>query len=293
MSTQTGHEKHTPEQRRAQAEALHATLIDQVQQLADSDRWQQFLSFARSFHTYSLNNLLLILTQKPDATMVAGYRQWQTKGRQVRTGETGIKIFGYSQKKTTSTDEDTTNETKERVVRYFPVLSVFDISQTDPLDGTTPTPENPVQRLTGGSDHNLLEPLTSHLGATGWTLTREPLAQANGYTDPGRRTVVLGNELTPEQEGKTLLHETAHIHLHHIDDLNQYREHRGRMEVEAESVAYVVAGLAGLDTSSYSIGYITGWAGEDLDLIRETAARVLRVAHTIAEIASPGDDEKP
>ena len=67
------------------------------------------------------------------------------------------------------------------------------------------------------------------------------------------------------------------------DDLEEYRQHRGRMEVEAESVAYIVAGLAGFDTSAYSIGYITGWADEDVQLIRTTASRVLEAAHAITE----------
>jgi hypothetical protein len=54
------------------------------------------------------------------------------------------------------------------------------------------------------------------------------------------------------------------------------------MEVEAESVAYVVAGLAGFDTSAYSIGYINGWANQDIELMRSTATRVLKAAQTIA-----------
>ena len=45
-----------------------------------------------------LSNQLLILAQRPDATTVAGYRAWQSLGRQVRRGATGIGIFGYSTK---------------------------------------------------------------------------------------------------------------------------------------------------------------------------------------------------
>jgi hypothetical protein len=59
------------------------------------------------------------------------------------------------------------------------------------------------------------------------------------------------------------------------------------MEVEAESVAYIVAGLSGLDTSAYSIGYITGWANENLNLIRETATHVLEAAQELASITHP------
>ncbi|WP_431278336.1 hypothetical protein [Leifsonia poae] len=67
------------EERQAEAEALHASIVEQVEQRADSGQWRAFLEFARSFHNYSLNNLLLILAQDSTATMVAGFRQWQAK----------------------------------------------------------------------------------------------------------------------------------------------------------------------------------------------------------------------
>ncbi|MFF9563917.1 ArdC-like ssDNA-binding domain-containing protein [Leifsonia sp. NPDC014704] len=272
----------TQEQRKAQAEALHASIVDQVQQLADSGQWRRFLDFARSFHTYSLNNLLLILAQHPDATLVAGFRQWQDKGRHVRKGERSIKIFGYSTKTITRREVGSDTDPEERIAHYFPVLSVFDISQTDPVDGTT-VPENPIHRLTGNHDHGVISPITAHLNATGWTVKRASLTHANGYTNPEQHTVALHLDLTPEQAAKTLIHESAHIELGHLDDLDEYRHHRGRMEVEAESVAYIVAGLAGFDTSAYSVGYIAGWANQDVELIRDTASRVLKAARAIAD----------
>jgi len=274
--------RRTAEQRKAQAEALHASIIDQVHQLTESGHWRSFLDFARSFHSYSLNNLLLILAQCPEATTVAGFRQWQAKGRQVRKGETSIKIFGYSSKRTASTDDESDSDPKERTAHYFPVLSVFDISQTDPIDGTT-LPENPIRQLTGKGDHGITRPLTAQLEALGWAVARAPLTHANGHTDPAQHRITLRLDLAPEQAAKTLIHETAHIQLSHVDDLDEYRHHRGRMEVEAESVAYVVAGLAGFDTSAYSIRYIAGWADEDVQLIRTTASRVLEAAHAITE----------
>ncbi|GAB3584535.1 hypothetical protein GCM10027406_31100 [Leifsonia lichenia] len=270
------------EDRQAAAEALHASIVEQVQQLADSGQWRAFLEFARSFHNYSLNNLLLILAQNPDATMVAGFRQWQAKGRQVRKGEKSIKIFGYREKTTeTATDANEPTEDEGRVTRYFPTLSVFDITQTDPIDGADPLPRDPTQRLIGEHDHGIITPLTNHLESRGWRISREPLAHDSGYTDPETLHVILAESISAEQAAKTLIHETAHIELHHIDSVEEYRQHRGRMEVEAESVAYVVAGLCGFDTSAYSIGYITGWSDEDVTVIRDSAARVLAAAHTI------------
>ncbi|WP_295122444.1 ArdC-like ssDNA-binding domain-containing protein [uncultured Leifsonia sp.] len=278
--------RRTPEERKAQAEALHASIADQVQQLTDSDQWRKFLDFTRSFHTYSLNNLLLILSQRPDASAVAGFRQWQAKGRQVRRGEKAIKIFGYSTKKITEEDPETGDEVEKRLTR-FPVLSVFDIDQTDPIDGAEIL--NPVAQLTGTDDHGVLVPLTAHLEAIGWTVTTEHLNGPNGYADPERNTVVLHDELAPEQAAKTLIHEAAHITLGHVDDADEYRAHRGRMETEAESVAYVVAGMLGFDTSAYSIGYIAGWADGNADVVRATAARVLAAAHTIADVFTPDE----
>ena len=44
-------------------------------------------------HAYSVNNVLLIVHQRPDATRVAWYKAWQGLGRQVRKGATGIRIL--------------------------------------------------------------------------------------------------------------------------------------------------------------------------------------------------------
>ena len=270
--------------RQAEAEALHASIEEQVQQLTDSGQWRAFLEFARSFHNYSLNNLLLILAQKPEATMVAGFRQWQTKGRQVRKGEKSIKIFGYREKTTETATDDDTSADERRVIRYFPSLPVFDIAQTDPIEGANPLPRDPTQRLVGDDDHGVITPLTAHLESRGWKVIREPLTHACGYADPEALRVILAEGISIEQSAKTLIHETAHIELHHIDSVDEYRQHRDRMEVEAESVAYVVAGLCGFDTSAYSIGYIAGWSDEDVTVIRDSASRVLAAVRSIAGI---------
>jgi hypothetical protein len=84
-----------------------------------------------------------------------------------------------------------------------------------------------------------------------------------------------------------MIHETAHIVLGHTEDTTEYVQHRGLLETEAESVAYIVAGIRGFDTSAYSIGYIAGWSNGNTDLIKSTATRVLQAAHTIADILTP------
>lgn len=276
----------TAEQRRAEADELHVTIAAEVEALRDSDAWQRFLAFAQAFHAYSLNNVLLILSQRPTATRVAGFRKWQELGRQVRKGERSIKIFGYAERK--ATDDEVTEHTKrnakgEPVIPYFPMLSVFDIAQTDATEDWTEP--DIAQRLTGADEVGIYAAAADYLTAVGWTVEREHIpGETNGYTTmDGSRRVVIDAELSDAQAAKTILHEAAHALLHEADERGEYVAHRGLKECEAESVAYIVAGILGLDTSAYSVGYVAGWVDGDAEVIRSTAANVLRAAHKIAD----------
>lgn len=294
----------SPEERAAEAEALHDTLTAQIEALTDSEAWARFLAFAASFHAYSLKNLLLILAQRPDATQVAGFRQWQAKGRQVRKGERAIKIRGYSTKKTTEEDPATGDEV-ERTLARFPILSVFDITQTDPIQdvengqgsGGVVQVEHPARRLDGDDVGGIYDAMLAHLTGQGWTVEREAIAgETNGYTTTdGSKRIVVDVDLAPAQAAKTLLHEAAHATLHENVTAAEYVEHRGLVETEAESVAYVLAAMSGLDTSAYSVGYIATWTGGDLDVVRDTAANVLRAVHALATALEPTDeaDDQP
>ncbi len=96
----------------------------------------------------------------------------------------------------------------------------------------------------------------------GWTVTREHIAgETNGRTSlDGSRRIIVDDKISDAQAAKTMIHEAAHALMHANGDIDPPAElHRGRAEVEAESVAYVLAGLLGLDTTDYSIGYIAGW----------------------------------
>lgn len=182
-------------ERRTEAERLHTLLIDQVEQLANSEQWARFLRMAASFHQYSFNNLMLILAQNPNATQVAGYRHWQTLGGQVRKGERGIRIYATATRthhtNTNTKDGNQPDRNREadegedacRAVRYYPVVSVFDISQTKPLEGMT-IPD-PARQLVGNDDHGITHPLMTYLTKQGWTITTEPLAGSqNGTPTP-------------------------------------------------------------------------------------------------------------
>lgn len=261
------------DERRAEADTLHESIGSQLEELTSTAGWARFLAFATGFHSYSLSNVLLILSQRPDASRVAGFRQWQERGRQVRKGERSIKIFGFATKRT----EDENGEDERRP--YFPILSVFDVSQTDAIDGEE-IPEL-APRLIGGDDAGIYDATAEWLTTQGWTIEHAQTGEANGFTQHGTQTITIHDELQPAQAAATMLHEAAHalMHAKHED----YHEHRGIYETEAESVAYIVAGVLGLDTSSKSIGYIAGWTQGDVDTVKATATRVLATARTILD----------
>lgn len=290
----------SPEQRRAEMEALHDQLAEAVEELRSSERWAAYLRFCTSFHRYSFANVMLIWWQCPEASAVAGYRAWQAKGRQVRKGERGLRIIGTGTVRVSDDDAEEEGEKTEDGRRrvFFPV-SVFDISQTELAEGAEDV-STVAHELTGADDAGILARVVAHLTATGVPVAfGSTRAGVNGYTSPADAEtgepvrVVINDQLDPAQQAKTALHEAAHIALGHIDDdPAEYVAHRGRYEVEAESVAYVLAGILGLDSSAYSVGYVAGWAERaESDVIKDTAARVLKAAHTLAEALAPTEAE--
>lgn len=272
----TAHHRKTPEQRQADRAALLATLGEKVATLSSSDEWVAYLRYIAALRRYSFNNLMLIAAQCPHATHVAGFRTWQQLGRQVRTGEKAIKILGYSTKKITKTDPDTGEDTEDRIIR-FPILSVFDISQTDGEPVPTDTYTLPV----GDGPAGMLDRLTGWLQSEGWTVCAEALAgSVEGYTDHARHLIATKTGLAPAAQFVVLLHETAHALLHTTG--TDYAAHRGLCETEAESTAYVLANLLGINVDASSISYIAGWSAAQPAVLTATASNVLQAVNTIA-----------
>jgi hypothetical protein len=88
--------------------------------------------------------------------------------------------------------------------------------------------------------------------------------------------VTVRDNVDDVQAVKTLTHELAHVLLEHADAYAL--GHRGRAEVEAESVAYIVCSALGLPTGGYSIPYVATWSSGDVGKVRETATRVVEAA---------------
>lgn len=257
-------------------------LHDGVSLLTTSDGWLRFLTTAARFHHYSFWNTLAILCQRPDASHVAGYRMWQRLGRQVRRGEHGIRILAPCTYRVR--DEDTEGDPRH-VVRGWRVVNVFDLAQTD----GDPLPEPPVRILHGEAPAGLLHQLRCLIHAEGYGFAHGPLpagtpSDALGVTDHGARHVTVRDDLPGAQQAKTAAHELAHVRLHPGRGTD-----RTTAEIEAESVAYVVCGAAGLATDAYSFGYLATWASGDTDTIRATGERVITCARAVLEGLGVGD----
>jgi len=294
-STRAGYDREQAEAaRQATLETMHAQLAERVGSLDSVQAWGSWLRFANSFHRYSFNNTLLIWAQKPDATMVAGYRAWQARGRQVRRGETSIKVYGPVTTREPKTDpnghplrdSDGKPVHEVRIVGVKPV-SVFDVSQTEgePL----PTPPQ-ASLLTGQAPDGLWDALQSFVEAQGYRVTRGDCGDANGVTVYDTREVRVREDVDDAQAVKTLAHEIGHVLLHHPEQRERF-SCRGVVEVEAESVAYMVTAAHGLDASQYTFNYVAGWAhnaatpgGPSVEeIVKATGARVIGATDRILQ----------
>lgn len=283
-------ERQAREEARAQQVAqLHQQLTAGVLELVSGESWQAMLTAAARFHAYSWRNCLLILAQMPTATRVAGYRTWQSLGRQVRKGEHGIAVLAPVTYRTNNQEENTAEHDGEaatvedsagRQIRGWKIEHVFDISQTD----GEPLPHIKASPVDGEAPQGLWDALAAEVAAAAFVLLREATPgrpNANGSMTRGEMTVRVRDDLAPAQACKTLAHELAHVELGH--GTASCTDTRSQAEVEAESVAYIVASYAGLDTSGYSFPYIGHWApaGKQADVLADTAERVIATARRI------------
>ena len=165
------------------ADELHQQLLDKVTQLRTSEEWLQAMTAAARFHDYSFGNWLLLWSQAEQratkVTRPAGYRTWQSMGRQVRRGERGYQILAPITRRITR--DETTDEERERVVCGFRIVHVFDIRQTE----GEPLPDVGPRRLTGDGDARILDAGIGMIEDEGYRYGLDRLRGPNGLTRPG------------------------------------------------------------------------------------------------------------
>ena len=224
---------------------LSEMVTKEIQQLAKatdkarrSEKMQKYLNFCARFHNYSTRNIWLIMSRKPDATIVAGFWKWKSMGRYVKKGEKGIPIFAPMIKKVEVEGED---ENQEKLVG-FKVVYVFDVSQTE----GDPLPEQPEWK-SQHKDEELSQRLIQFAESQGIEVLEECLDGDSQGESHGGKIIV-----DPEAGTSTIIHELAHELMHYEPHTPSNKK---VLEMEAESVAYVVGkhlGLKDLECPNYN-----------------------------------------
>ncbi|HFI0446102.1 PBECR4 domain-containing protein [Streptococcus suis] len=257
---------------------LNRHLKDGIKEYLDSDKYKDYLTKMSQLNNYSSRNLRLILTQQPTASQVASFKQWkETFGRHVKKGEKALRIFvpiTYI-KKDENNQPILDKDGKPEIGTTFRLkAAVFDVSQTDGKE--MPKAVSDVKdQLTDQDYGNLYRTLMTIAKNNHVSVRFEELEESRkGYYDTANHQIVLNKVgMNKSQLIKTFLHETAHSELHHKDHPQKDQLTRSTAELQAESVAYVVASYYGLDTSNYSFGYLASWS-QDKDTLRDLEAQL-------------------
>lgn len=303
--------------REAKLEALHQQLTDSVGALVTGEDWKRALEFATNFRSRSFNNTRLIYVQHyaafqegrvpdPTPTFVAGFKQWLSLDRAVMRGQAGYAILAPVTARFASTDPANPaawrrlgrgekpglgEAVRSRMVGLRPA-HVWDLSQTqgEPI----PEPHRPVL-LQGQAPDGLWDGLADQITAHGFGLrlvsNAAAIGGANGLTDYMTREVSVRMDMDDAAQVKTLAHELGHVLLHGPEQADLTPDaamHRGIAEVEAESLALMVAAAHGLATDDYTIPYVASWASSvpgktAVEVVHSTAERVRGAAVAILD----------
>jgi hypothetical protein len=239
----------------------------------------------------------------PWPSYVAGFKTWQALGRTVDKGQTGYQILApnaHLLRRARSSDGtirplgkgDTAEhgevEETRRAVRGWRIEHVFAAEQTSGKE--LPAPPAPVL-LEGAAPAGLWDSIVAQITGRGYTIrlagSAAELDGANGRTTFTTRSVEVRADMDEAARVKTAIHELGHVILHQPDTLTaaftgRPLPRRDQLEVEAESVAFIVADTHGLPTDGYTFPYVASWAGADgAAAVRRAATRVAAAAKEI------------
>ena len=249
--------------------ALAEHLKEGMKNYLDSEQFKSFLDTMSKFHNYSLNNIHLLKMQNPNVSQVASFNKWKTDfDRTVKKGSKALKIWVPYQVKTkisanqnelSFSPSENEMEEKEVTVTRFKLGNVFDVSQTEGKE----LPKA-INELTGDvKDYEDLYRAAKAVSMDNQVpISFEEIKResTNGYYSPDENRIVISKGLKgQEQILKTIFHEMAHADLHRGSNAQYGDDQYRKQELQAESVAYVVANHFGFDTSSYSFGYLAIW----------------------------------
>ncbi|MCM3405520.1 ArdC-like ssDNA-binding domain-containing protein [Cytobacillus oceanisediminis] len=278
-------------------EDVNETLEKSLSDIFSNDRFKDLLNVMANMKHYSLNNTILIVAQRPSATMVMGYKDWQKLGRYVQKGEKGISILAPSKRKIDmekinpatmkpylDNEGKPITEKKDIITGFFNV-KVFDVEQTDGKE--IPRVRDFISRNMQDDDYisKLYQDYKTFLVETKEKDIQEAPTDkgVGGYFRRSTNEIVISSteNSNDTEKFRVLIHEYAHALLHNKDSEMKDLP-RGHKEAQAESVAYVVSKYYGLDSEDVSIGYIATWS-QDIKLAKQALDEIQSVANSIID----------
>lgn len=256
-----------------------------VTEMFTSEEYKRYLSTMAKFYSYSINNCIMIAIQKPEASYVAGYSDWNRKfERRVKAGEKGIRIFApivYKVKPETAendTKDTGENEDTEKKIAAFKPAYVYDISQTEGKE----LPEICHELKADVKDFEKIKTAIEDTADCPISFKNIGGSRTKGYYSLTENKIVIRDKMPEMQTIKTMIHELAHSMLH-CDTEKAKSFTMNEKEVQAESIAYVVSSFLNLDTSDYSFGYVTAWSKdkelkelkENAKIIKDTSKKII------------------
>ena len=284
-------EQHQKQTKDEKIKELTEKLEEGIKSVFASSKYREYLTVMSKFHSYSFNNSILILMQKPDARYVAGYRTWESLNRHVKKGEKGITILAPNPhrmtKEVTVINPETgqpkldaegkqMKEQKQIIYASFRPITIFDVSQTEGEPLSELVTELKKKALNYPLLMNIIKSTSPvPIRFESW----EGLAK--GYYNRTSDEIVIKDGMSESQTLKTALHETAHSILH-ADKKNP--KDPATKEIEAESVAFIVCNHFGIDTSDYSFAYLASWSSsKELPELRASLKTIQTTAHDLID----------
>lgn len=263
----------------------------QLEEMSDSESFKKYLNTLAKFPNYSVNNVLLIQAQNPQATLVSGYKDWQKKfNRHVNKGAKALYITAPIIKTLNEEEKKKYNTTEDKAIVAYRYVPVFDIANTTGEPVLTAHDFITNEYTTEQTEifcTDKLNKVVEHIEKSyGISISFKPLDKdIGGYYRPKDHTIALNSLNSKTEQLKTLFHEFAHSQLHNTKALKELDEPltRAHKEAQAESVAYLSMQTMGIDTSGYSVGYISTWA-QDKDLMKQSLQEIKKVFNQTLEV---------
>jgi hypothetical protein len=230
-----------------------------------------------AFHNYSIGNQLAALVQcsvrKIPVGPISTLKDWNNKGRFVKRGEKAIWLCMPITGKKTAKDDTTGEETTDHYTFFVWKPRWFVLAQTEGQD------YKPDAVNVAWDRAKALETLN---------IEEQPFEMVDGNCQGYSHHRVIAINPLAINPLKTTIHEMAHILCGHTSEgrvTDSESTPRHLREAEAESVAFLVGSIIGIENLSDSRGYIQGWLQGD-SIPEKSAQKIFRVADQILKAGS-------